>query len=262
MSEVINLIQPTLFNAVLPSGMKVTFREQNGEDDAIISRQGSAIEGSSINKFIAEILKEIDGQKVALNSHGIAKWKVRDKYSLLLKSRIASLGNTMTFIFKCPHCQKENPPLEENLAAYDWDYSKPFPDKDSPEWTKDLIPPYPNGKESERIIKLSSNKEIKYKYLDGVGEKMLLDIDGNDLNKNHELLCRHIEWKDESGRFIKLQNFRPFSAKDMAEIRKDIALNDPAWEGTTAITCQNSSCRKVTEIAVITQPDFFFPVQI
>lgn len=253
---------------LLPSGFLVTFREQNGDDDAIISTIADAQKGDSLSKFLAAIILEIDGKAAKLTPAQLDTWRTRDRISLLIKSRIFSLGPIIRFKHTCsnPDCKftsLDSLPYEEDLSLYDWDYSRPFPEKfidgtSNPEYKKTYIPPYSEPiKNSVVNLMLSSKKEVRYKYQDGLGEKVFLEVPRNELNKNHELLSRCLEWKDETGKFIKVTKFNVFSARDMEEIRTSIYKLDTPYDPLAEIPCPK--CRNIDTVNLTHQPSFFFP---
>lgn len=237
----------------VPSGFEVTIREQDGEDDDIISKMKNSQDGSSISKFVSSILLGTSLTKGRPTPNDIQVWKNRDKYHVLLKSRIFSLGSEILYKHKCTACKKETN-YEEDLKPYDRDFSKSPEDSDN--GFKFQIQPYINGEALEAELTLQSGKRIKYKYLNGLSEKKLLDFPKDDMSKNTELLLRGIEWFYQD-RWQKIENFKVFSARDMKEIRTHVEKHDLPFEAASECTCP--FCENVDTISLITQPDFFFP---
>lgn len=247
-----NIIGKTL-NFKTPSGMNVVIREQNGDDDEIISKMKNATDGSAVNKFIAAIVMDCNGHRPTYEN--ILKWKVRDKYYVLLKSRIFSIGDNLIFKYKCINndCGKETE-YEENLNPYDRDFSKPI-DETNNDFDYQ-IQPYETGEASEIELLLSSGKKIKYELLNGNSEKMLLAANKDEISKNTELIVRSIQWYNE-GKWQKLSNFRIMSPRDMKEIRSHINKHDLPFEAISELKCPY--CKNSSKVSLLAQPDFFFP---
>ena len=239
-----------------PSGFDVTIREQDGADDETISKLKNAMDGTAVNKLVSSIITDYKGGRVTPET--ILKFKNRDKYYILFKSRVFSIGDSITYKHKCPNleCQKDTI-YEEDLNQYDRDFSKPE------EETKTDFPyqvqPYINADKLEEEIGLSSGKKVKYKYLNGESEKKLLAANKDEINKNTELLVRDIQWWHED-KFQPLMNFKVMSTKDMAEIRKHIKLHDSPFEAISEVRCP--VCQTTDKISLMAQTDFFFPQEI
>jgi hypothetical protein len=241
-----------------PSGFEVTIREQNGDDDDIISRMKDSLDGTAINNFISSIVVSSSikpGGK--LTPDDVINLKNRDKYYILLKSRIFSLGSEITYKHKCSNvtCGKETE-YEEDLKPYDFDFSKP---DEKPSGFKYQILPYKNGQSPEAEIKLSSGKKIRYTYLNGIGDKKLLELNKDDISKNTELLVRSIQC-EINGKWQQLENFKFLTAREMSEIRKHVADNDTQFEAISEVICP--FCKNIDHISLLTEPTFFFPLEI
>lgn len=260
MENNVNPFKSPLKTIKLPSGKTITIREQNGDDDTIISRLKNANDGTSIPSFVAAITME-DENKKKPTIQDVMKWKVNDIYVTVLKSRLFSLGKIVDFTLTCPkeNCKKESS-YEEDLSKYDWDYTKPFPEIGSEDYNKYRCKPYANGQELERVLTLSSGKEIKYKCRTGESETLILEMPEDSISKNTELTIRKLQLKAPEGKYLTLSSFTLLSARDMKEIRKDIADNDPVFEFASECICTNHKCKNALTISVLTQPNFFFPV--
>lgn len=244
---------------VSPSKLRILIREQNGEDEDIISKQSNLIKGDAIHFFLAGIVLKVNDQKIT--SKEIENWRVRDKYYTLLKSRIFSLGADLNYRHRCsnPNCSKpegqEDPLFEEDLNQYDRDFSDTAPADTRDEFKYRIEPYISDG--THREFKLSSGKEVRYKYLTGVEEKKVLQKDRNSLSKNSDIALRELEWKNEQDQWQKITHFGIFSSREMAQIRKDIEKHDMPWEAISETTCPY--CNHVDYISLLAQPDFFFP---
>lgn len=258
---------------MLPSQFSVTIREQNGEDDDILSKVSDCEDTTALHNFISGIIIKNDqlSSDKYTTSNDIKKWRLKDKYYLALKSRIFSLGPELHFEHACERdgCGKTTP-YDEDLSKYDWDLTKPLPKEGSEEYDKfmeshDLkymITPYPRDTETHRILTLSSGKIIRYKYLDGIGEKSTLEVDKSSISKNLELTARSIELKLDGeakveGKWQKLTNFKLFTAREMRQIRIDVKKHDSQFDIRSEVKC--SKCGNIVILPLISFTNFFFP---
>ena len=243
---------------ISPSKLNITIREQNGEDEDVISKTGNVVSGDSIHFFLAGIIMTINGEKISTDD--VVKMKNRDKYHTLLKSRILSLGSELTYRHRCSNssCTKpqgtEDPMYEEDLTLYDKDFKEGAEDKR--DTFKYRIEAYVEAG-THKELTLSTGKELKWKFLTGVEEKKSLAMDRNKMSKNSDIMLRGLEWKNDAGIWQKVTNFKIFTSKEMSEIRKDIAENDLPFEAISECTCP--FCGTVDYISLLAQPDFFFP---
>jgi hypothetical protein len=234
-----------------PSGNLVTIREQNGDDDGVLSKMKNSKDGTAITKFVSGIvIAMMDGPGPTANE--VMNWKNKDKYYTTFRSRIFSLGDLITFKLRCKNdaCKKENE-YEESLLPYIDEF-----DGKKENSFKYKIQPYRYGDEKDREIILSSGKKIKYTYLNGHSEKKLLEIKEDDMDRNTEFLVRNIQWHFED-RWQPLQTFGVLSAKDMKEIRADITENDLPFDAISE--CECPFCGHIQNISLMAQTGFFFP---
>ena len=86
------------FTFKLPSGYEVTIREQNGEDDDILSNPIDARTFMNISKFISGIVTDTDiTANRLLSAEDVQKMPSLDRYAIMLNSRIFSLGKILDF---------------------------------------------------------------------------------------------------------------------------------------------------------------------
>ena len=267
-----NSFKPRTLTLTYPSGTVFEIRETNGSDDEIISRQGSAIKGTSVSEYLAAIIVGINGEKVKLSTEEASLILSRDRLSLLIQSRIFNLGPKLLYSDSCPYqgCDwKSSPdhPVEEDLSQFVRDFS--LPDKgDNP---NQMVLPYSlHGKDVWQKILANKgiwkkldlgNKSVEFKLLDGEGDMFFINIPPEDLNINHELMARNIRgYFDGNEKPVKVENFRFFSTKDMASIRSYLVTEDKGWEPMMPLTCPK--CKKVHSRRLLEIPDFFFPTVI
>lgn len=240
---------------ILPSGRKVTIREQNGEDDEVLSNASAAEEGMSINNFISVIVVKDSKTGGKLTPDDVLAMRLRDKYYILIAARIFSLGDTLRFTYKWPDMDKPTPYME-NLNIFIWDFHKPFPDMESDEYKESYIKPYMVD-ELHHIQTLSTGKIIRWDYADGYSEKFLLELSHTDRTKNSELYARRLSIK-HGEEFIEVKTFKSFSPKEMLEIRREIELLDGSAEMSTEIPHPQKKGVSLMH-PIIASEDFFYP---
>jgi len=244
---------------LLPSQYEIVIREQNGDDDDTLTRVSVDDQLGPINTFIKDIIVWDYSLGRKPEYEDILNMKLNDKYCTLISSRIFSLGSDLKFDYSW---SEDDKPFEyiENLIPYIGDYSKPLPELGEPGYFKYCIPRYANGVENEVKLNTSSGKELKYSYLNGVGEKYLLELKEKDLSINKQLLARQIQWKAPTGEWVHVQNFKKFSPKEMSELRKSVADNDPDFRGLTDL--ENPETGEIIQIPLIGIKSFFYPTEI
>ncbi len=243
---------------LLPSGHTVSIREQNGNDDDVLS---SVVAGEDMvtpmNTFISGIIIKHDfdlPNENSISTKEVLNMPLRDKYFILMASRIFSISPVIKFKWDW----KNNKPAvsyEEDLYPYLWDYNKPLPEPDDPDYFKYRILPY-NSKEPFKELTLGQGKVIRYKWLDGHGEAYMVNLPDSKRSINTPLRARFIELKTEDG-WIRISDFKDFKPIEMAKIREDIDKNDSAFDGLTDL--RNPHTGEEVSIPLLSIPDFFFP---
>ncbi len=261
-----NYIRPSEQTFVGPSGIAYTLRETNGDDDAILSNAGGAKDGSNFNKWIAAVVTAVSGTKHRMTEKEASQIPIRDRSAILFASRIFSLGPIVKFGHTCSRktcgfSSLDDHPYEEDLNQFFWDFKNPRPSLGEPGYYATLMPAYPVQPIVNPIEKtLSSGKQIRLKYLDGEGESIFLEVAQEDLNKNYELLSRKLEAKLEGDNWTTVQNFKPFTSRDMLELRKIVKTYDEPWDAICSIPCPK--CHNVDQVNLLGVTDFFFPTEI
>ena len=88
-------------NVTLPSGLVVSIRETNGEDDEILSNYARLTDGSAGNEYTARIIHSgPNGKKMTIEE--VESLKIRDRQFIMFVSRIISLGEIFEFRLECP----------------------------------------------------------------------------------------------------------------------------------------------------------------
>ena len=247
---------------IAPSGYSYTLREQNGEDDDVLSHPGDARTLMNLSKFISRIVIDnnfegnTSGRLTPDQAHSLP---ILDRYAILIHSRIHSLGKTLDFKYHWPKEEGGIKEYEVDLEEYLLDYSKNTAELDKELLDKpDAIPYYPGkgAPMSGNEFDLKSGKQIKLDLLSGVSEGLLLGIPENDKTKNTELLIRNLHLKMEDGTWVKVNRFHLFSPKDMAEIRAIVKFIDPPFFAKTEI--ENPSTGQKVFLNIMGLPDFFY----
>ncbi len=229
---------------MLPHGITVTIREQHGGDDEVLSKMKNVNDGSTIVKFVAGIVTSVDGEKKALTESDIRKWPLRSVYYVLVKSRVFSLGNIISFKHKCSRtsCAKETS-YDEDLSIFlaPGGEKKPHEYRDFPAVN----------------FKLSSGKEIEFDILTPEHEKSMLAMPQDSLSLNSKLVVRNLRVKENNGAWTTVRVFNIFTAREMGEIREKVGKSDPEFDLSMDIPCP--VCGNLDKVSILAEPNFFFP---
>jgi len=243
---------------ITPSGQELTIRERNGDDEDILSRVRDNKDGTAVNKFVAAI-----SVNPKLTELEVKQLPVRDKYYTVLKSRIQSLGNILTFPHIFEKGDKTPVSFDVDLSEYLWDFSNPeFPKPGDANYFQYRCKPYPKeiATNPEFEFVLSSGKIVKMKYLTGVGESKALGKNYNDLTINDRFRLRDFKLKGNSGEWIPMENFKIFTARELTEMRVRVEEFDAPFEMLHDLT---SPATGLTEtISLIQLESFFFPMTL
>lgn len=241
----------------LPSGYEVTIREQNGEDDDILSNPVNAHDLKNISAFVASIVVDTDiTPNRLLTLDEVHKLPALDRYAILINSRIFSLGEILEFEYNWG--TKENPnefQYEYDLFELIFDYGQ-TPTEEMLKSKPHAIPFYPLGKQTKDIqITTTSGKELLFDLLSGEGEGYMLNLPSEEQTKNKALIARNLRLKVDD-KYEVVKNFRLFSVRDMMEIRSQVSGYDPVFNGVIPIAKPNST--EEIEIPVMAISSFFY----
>ena len=245
---------------IVPSGAEYEIREQNGEDEGVLSNQADAQKLMNITKFLAGIIVHSSVTGGACSVKQVLEIPLLDRYAILFQSRIFSLGNTLEFEYTCgklPNDKDDTVLYEQDLHEFLFsDYSK-VPTEEELDAKPDAIPYYPQMDGIKDLeFKTTSGKVVRWDYLDGNGEIYLMTLPAGASNRNSTLIARNLRLLVD-GNWEKVSNFSLFSVKDMAEIRKEINAKDPTFLGTTTLTHPTDE-NKVTQYPIMAAPTFFY----
>ena len=113
---------------IVPSGAEYEIREQNGEDEGVLSNQADAQKLMNITKFLAGIIVHSSVTGGACSVKQVLEIPLLDRYAIIFQSRIFSLGNTLEFEYnwgKLPNGNDDKVLYEQDLNEFLFsDYSK------------------------------------------------------------------------------------------------------------------------------------------
>lgn len=247
-----------------PSGNTYTIREQNGNDEEILTNVKDINEFMNISKFIQAIL--VDGswgnRKPSLKE--VMDIPVLDRCEILIRSRILSIGKDLVFNYTWKNGDKESTyEYEEDLTNYlmrdDFDSLSEEEAKAYLEENPQILPKYPFNQAKDIIIDLPSGKRVKFDLLDGNGEKYLATLQEHETNRNSELVARNLNLLVD-GKWERVRNFSLFSYKDMINLRNQVHSIDPSFNPVTDVT--NPVTGEVVKFPIMSAPSFFFPEEV
>lgn len=216
----------------LPSGREVTIRETNGDDDATLSQIGTALTGENVHIFLANIIVKPSG----ILAENISKWPINDKYALLYKQRILNHGTEFNFTHIDPDDDGKPEDYTEDLGGI-------------------TIPDYPYGEQSIIEFVTPTGHKFRYHIMNGEMEDAFMKIPQQEINRNHQLTSRKMEWLNE-GKWELLTSFRFFSSKEMAYIRSHVEKNDTAFNPMVSFKSKKG---KSFSVPLMMMPTFYFP---
>lgn len=248
------------FQFIAPSGYSYTIREENGEDEEILSNPADAKGLMNITKFISAIVVDTDYTKYGkLTTQDALNIPLLDRYTILFQSRIFSLGEEVEFQYTWPG---ETTPTyySQDLNEMILDYSGEITE-DMVNEKPNAIPFYPYKEDCFAIgfkgyeVTLKSGKHIKFDLMDGNAEKYLITMPMDKQTRNSDLLARNLRLL-VGDKWERVERFHLFSIKDMAEIREIVSTIDPIFQGTTDI--ENPRTGEKAKYSIIGAPRFFF----
>lgn len=253
----------------LPSGYSCEIREQNGEDEEVLSNPANIKNFMNINEFIAGIVTHTDFTASGkLLVQDVMKLPLLDRAVILINSRIFSLGEELEFNYKWPRPENSKEQAEftytQNLKDYIFEDYGVKPDEEELKAKPDAVPYYLLEEDQDNPGKikltdhkftLSSGKEIMWDVATVESEQYLMKLGLDNISRNKDLIARNLRLNVD-GNWEKVQNFKLFSVRDMAEMRKEILASDPSFMGTTDI--EDPITHSKTQISILTVPTFFY----
>ena len=230
----------------------VYIREQNGEDDDILSNPIKSETLSNFSEFISRIVVDTNlTPNRKLTEQQAHELPCNIRYAILIASRIFSLGQVMEFEYTWPNGDKIR--YEQDLKELLFDDYHQSPTEEELNAKPFAVPYYPFGNTKNFTIMLQSGKEVSYSLLTGKGEAMMMNTPVK--TKNLELKARDLKLK-VGDKWETVQSFALFSPRDMAEIRKSVAENDPYYTGL--IELEHPTKGYKAGFSIMGTPDFFY----
>nr|DAO34143.1 MAG TPA: hypothetical protein [Caudoviricetes sp.] len=244
------------FSFTGPSGYQYEIREQNGADEDILSNLSDMKNLMNITKFISAIVVKTDVTPTGkLTVEDALSLPVNDRYCIIFQSRIFSLGEEVEFEYDWGKENGGKVTYGQDLNEFLFDFSD-SPNEEEMDKKPDAIPFYPYGKRlKDHEVTLDSGKLIKFDCMNGHGEQKLVSMPLDKQTKNAPLLCRNL-CLEVDGKWEVVENFAIFTAKDMAQIRKQVASIDPIFKGESHIT--NPVTGEERTYPIIWAPSFFY----
>ena len=253
----------------LPSGYSCEIREQNGEDEEILSNPANIKNFMNINEFIAGIVTHTDFTASGkLLVQDVLKLPLLDRAVILINSRIFSIGEELEFNYKWPRPNGSKDQAEftytQNLNDYVFEDYGVRPTEEELNSKPDAVPYYPfeededqSGKIklTDRKFTLSSGKEIMWDIATANSEQYLMKLGIDNISRNKDLIARNLRLNVD-GNWEKVQNFKLFSVRDMAEMRNEIISKDPTFVGNTEI--EDPITHSKVQVSILALPTFFY----
>lgn len=230
----------------------VDIREQNGEDDDIISNPVKSRDLTNFSEFISKIVVNTNYTPSGkLTEEVVNTMPTNLRYAILMASRIHSLGNDMEFVFDWGDGDKFQ--YSQDLSELMFEDYFIVPTEDEMNKKPFAIPYYPCGNVQSFPLTLTSGKQVRYHLLDGKGEALMIQTINK--TKNLELKARGLELL-VGDKWEKVETFALFSVRDMLEIRKSVSENDPVYLGF--IELENPRTQEKINYSIMGTPSFFY----
>lgn len=244
----------------VPSGAQYTIREQNGQDEEVLTNVAEANRGMNITNFLQGIIMSSSYKNGKLSIKEVMDIPVLDRQCILIKSRIFSIGEELEFSYKWPK-QGEDNKFEEfeytqDLNEYLFDYANRENITEEELLEKpNAIPFYP-GEVGGIEHTLKSGKKIRFHVADGNTELSIFKMRAADQTRNTDLIMRGLELEVD-GKWDRVTNFSLFTVKDMREMRKLVNAIDPM--PNLVVDIENPNTSEHQEIPLMALSSFFFP---
>ena len=245
---------------LLPSGRKMIIREQNGDDDDILSNSGLQKDLSNQNEFIKGIVIKADTPSGKLSDTDIDNMLLKDKYYIMFASRIHSIGKTVHFEYDWKKDGGKQG-YDDDISLYIWDFSTEYPNKGHKDYLESRMEPYTENASSTQYIQTTSGKELSFECMRIRDEKDMLKMKISEITKNKELTQRSLKLKMSNGEYKTIQNFRFFSKKDMIEIHRKVNTIDAPFMPLSEIESPEEGVPAIL-YPIISSSNFFFPEEI
>ena len=245
---------------IAPSGFKYTIREQNGEDEDILTNPRDAKDLTNLIKFVASLVVDTNYTKSGkLTLEDARNLPLLDKYCIILQNNIFSLEGKIEFDYTFKDGSTFT--FEQDIRELVFDDYSHLPSDEELEAKPYALPYYPgipNGDHSKLTdieFTLSTGKVLSFDLMTSKSEQYLLGLPEAKRTRNTELIARNLKLQ-VNGTFEGVTNFKMFSVKEMREIRSYIMEMDPVFPGTIVLENPQDPTDKET-YSVLGNPDFF-----
>ena len=195
-----------------------------------------------------------------------------DRAVILINSRIFSIGSELEFNYRWPRPKNSKDPSEftyiQDLRDYIFEDYGRVPTEEEVKDKPDAVPYYQLPEDIDNPGKiqlkdipltLTSGKELLWDVATVNSEQYLMKLGLDNISRNKDLIARNLRLKVD-GNWEKVQNFKLFSIKDMAEMRKAILSSDPTFTGITEI--EDPVTSEKLQISILTVPTFFYLTEV
>lgn len=247
------------FEFTAPSANIFTIREQNGEDEDILSNPREMKTLLHLSRYISAIVVSTTFTRTGkLTLADALALPLLDRYCILLQSRIFSLGETLEFEYQWS--PNHTVSYEEDLTKYLFSSYDSTPSEEELNSKPNAIPFYldPSIIEGKEFT-LASGKRVWWQAANGNTEQTILKLSEDKRTRNAELVARNLKLEVD-GKFESVKNFTLFSVRDMAEIRKLVATYDPTFAGMTDL--ENPDTGEIIQYPILAAPSFFFLTEL
>lgn len=241
-----------------PTGFQYTIREQNGADDDVLSNPSEARSLKNLARFISGIVVSTDftsNGKLTMDDV-YTKMPLLDVYTILLRSRIHSLGNEIEFDYDWGKEHGGKVGYTQDINEFLHDYSE-VPEEEVLLSKPDAIPFYPSCKDSKDLkIVTPSGKEVYFDLATLKAEAYRINLPLEKQTMNQELISRNLRVMVNDTKQV-VRDFRMFSVADMKYIRNQVSLLDPVFKGDILIQNPSDPTMEV-EVNIMGLRDFFY----
>jgi hypothetical protein len=252
---------------LLPSGRKVTIRENNGDDEELLSKVANAKGNLNMRIYLSSIIvqdSETKPDKLTPVEH-MGNMKCRDAYYLMYKQRLINLGPQLTFektcaLTTCKHKTEYDMEVDEfdrDLTLNNEEFKAKMKETNSP-YSDYIVENYPSGNDSIIEKVLSSGKKIRFKILTLKLEYWRLEQPFENQSNNTIIYERELEYWDEN-KWVIAKNLKMFSSRDLKEIRGLIDAYDSRFQPLVEYECEK--CKSPGVDNLFQMNDFFYPVE-
>ena len=96
--------------------------------------------------------------------------------------------------------------------------------------------------------------------MDGHSEKWEMNLTVDRQSVNAGLLARGLELNMGKDNWVKVQNFKGFTPREMMQMRGDVLEHDPVTDLVTAL--EHPHTGEIIYYPVVASSDFFFPREV